>query len=934
MARVNEVRRSGTISNVAPQASGAGVGWAALSKLAQIGADFMQPLADEKAQEAGYNAVYRDADGTLKVDKANVLGGRSAEIQNAAAYSKFLSQRRIDMQETYAELAQRHEFDPAGFKEAADAYSALLAKEDMPAALKEELLTSARSEASRTFNGLFQSATDRNYRESERNTRAHRDMIADDYVSLYMMGEFDEAEKKLAELSQLSAFRVSAPYITETQAESDAYLRGIRGSAKIAYITQRLTGETFSPELRREAEELLKDPDISPDARRKLDTAVTAAIKGVDGKAIADGLASDNYTAKVRRAESGGKATAKNPLSSAYGPYQFTRGTWAENVRELQSQGGAEWAKGLSEAQMQAMRADPAAAEEVFRHFRQKNAATLANAGLPVTEGTEYLAHFLGAGGAVTLLSADPNAKAADVLAKAIPGFSEANPTMADMTVGEMMNWANRKMTVKASDIAASQAALYQIEDEEVRAIASKELSRMYDMRRTMETESLLDYQTRIVEGDNLTETEIRNDQSLSDAGQNQLIKELRTARKDQTLIAQTISDLNSGAAFNIYENDDRKRIDKTFEASLGGKPAMSPEGQASAADITMRSGIMPETMFKSVRGAMTGNDPAAFAQAAEFTNQLLQRQPNAMSAYGGREDVQSRLSDYAFYSEFQSPEEAAARVLENNTPEAQAKRKNLSDAAKDAAKGLKPGDITSFFADKGFSATLGNEGQQAGLMEDYDRLFRDAFVSTGDPELAKNRALTEMSRIYGPNMVTGDSRIMKYPPQSLYPADVNAPRGEEFAWMTRQVVGEVTDLLGPEGFVGGALTALARGLALDPTLEAGADPAGIRLVSDEITRRDVSSGKAPSYVLYYTDRDGATQMAPQRFFFDPSGINQDAGARDRMNDQRSMEEAATNRRLWKEHFRTMGYSEGEAMRAVEQNHNEFGLAPPDALSQ
>jgi hypothetical protein len=42
--------------------------------------------------------------------------------------------------------------------------------------------------------------------------------------------------------------------------------------------------------------------------------------------------------------------------------------------------------------------------------YANQNQAILSKAGVPVTPGTTYLAHFAGPGGAVKVLQADPNA--------------------------------------------------------------------------------------------------------------------------------------------------------------------------------------------------------------------------------------------------------------------------------------------------------------------------------------------------------------------------------------------------------------------------------------------------------------------------------------------------------------------------------------------
>src|SRR5262249_11625465 len=77
--------------------------------------------------------------------------------------------------------------------------------------------------------------------------------------------------------------------------------------------------------------------------------------------------------------------------------------------------------------------------------FTRDNEAVLAKANIPITDATRYLAHFLGAGGAVRLLSAAPGSSAA---AAAGPQATAANPTIlgGGRTVQDVIDWANRKM--------------------------------------------------------------------------------------------------------------------------------------------------------------------------------------------------------------------------------------------------------------------------------------------------------------------------------------------------------------------------------------------------------------------------------------------------------------------------------------------------------
>lgn len=114
------------------------------------------------------------------------------------------------------------------------------------------------------------------------------------------------------------------------------------------------------------------------------------------------------YYSKLRVKESGSDDAAKADTSSALGRYQFLKGTWDE-VRAKHPELNLT-ADG---------RTDPQQQERAIRAFTQDNIEVLKAAGVRVTEATLYMAHFLGAQGAIDMVNADPNANAAQLFPKA-----------------------------------------------------------------------------------------------------------------------------------------------------------------------------------------------------------------------------------------------------------------------------------------------------------------------------------------------------------------------------------------------------------------------------------------------------------------------------------------------------------------------------------
>lgn len=150
--------------------------------------------------------------------------------------------------------------------------------------------------------------------------------------------------------------------------------------------------------------------------------------------------------------ESGGNPNATNPNSSASGLGQFIDSTWLSTIKQARP----DLAQGKSDADLLAMKTDPQLSREMTEAYANQNQAILSKAGVPVTPGTTYLAHFAGPGGAVKVLQADPNAMAGDVLGA---GVVKANPFLANMTARDLQAWADRKMGGSAPQPAPAPAS-------------------------------------------------------------------------------------------------------------------------------------------------------------------------------------------------------------------------------------------------------------------------------------------------------------------------------------------------------------------------------------------------------------------------------------------------------------------------------------------
>lgn len=149
---------------------------------------------------------------------------------------------------------------------------------------------------------------------------------------------------------------------------------------------------------------------------------------------------------KIVGVESSGNPMAKNPASSASGLGQFTDATWLATIKRHRP----DIAIGRSDAQLLALKSDRDLGWEMTVAHTRDNLAALRSDGLPTDEGSVYLAHFLGIGGARLALRADPSAPVSAVMS---PAAIRANANvryggkfLPDFTVGELRRWAEVKM--------------------------------------------------------------------------------------------------------------------------------------------------------------------------------------------------------------------------------------------------------------------------------------------------------------------------------------------------------------------------------------------------------------------------------------------------------------------------------------------------------
>lgn len=146
------------------------------------------------------------------------------------------------------------------------------------------------------------------------------------------------------------------------------------------------------------------------------------------------------YVNQVIKAESGGIANARNPNSTATGLGQFIESTWLKLFRE----NFPDRAKSMSDSTILALRTDADISRAMIEAYAKQNAELLRQAGVSVNEAALHLSHFLGPGGAISVIKAAPGTPVAGLLSQ---GAIDANPTIlgGGKTVDDVIAYANQR---------------------------------------------------------------------------------------------------------------------------------------------------------------------------------------------------------------------------------------------------------------------------------------------------------------------------------------------------------------------------------------------------------------------------------------------------------------------------------------------------------
>jgi hypothetical protein len=173
-------------------------------------------------------------------------------------------------------------------------------------------------------------------------------------------------------------------------------------------------------------------------------TTVNNPFGNADGSV---GNAIKSYLPKMFGAEggseNGGMVPNKAGASSAFGPAQFTDGTWIDTVRE--NDPATFMRLGGNKGAILSLRTNPTYHNQMAEKFTEGNAKAIP-AGVPINDASLYAMHFFGRGAGPKVLAADASTPISQLVgADAIA----ANPFLKGMNAGEARSWAANAISKK-----------------------------------------------------------------------------------------------------------------------------------------------------------------------------------------------------------------------------------------------------------------------------------------------------------------------------------------------------------------------------------------------------------------------------------------------------------------------------------------------------
>lgn len=277
------------------------------------------------------------------------------------------------------------------------------------------------------------------------------------------------------------------------------------------------------------------------------------------------------------------------------------------------------------------------------------------------------------------------------------------------------------------------------------------------------------------------------------------LLRQIQT--RDRAKLAGIEKDLDILQRFENGEGlKNRAEAETVWESRVQelGPDAQPRQLMDEAANITLRAGAVPESIFRLTRAANASNDPAQVAAGIMFHGAIVAKSPTADTGANKRIQAGSAMMRVLGVDAG-----TAATLLTENEPTGPVRKERTEIF--DTELGF---DSADFLGRIGFDEDRLPPGLQGGARQ----MVREFYAQTGSLEVAEAAVQDLMKRQYGQTQVMGRNETVRFPPESYaLPGNMVGPGVDGAA--RRQIVEElVQDFLDERGLKPAQTLAETRG--------------------------------------------------------------------------------------------------------------------------
>lgn len=539
---------------------------------------------------------------------------------------------------------------------------------------------------------------------------------------------------------------------------------------------------------------------------------------GTDPVSIAD---------RIIQLESGGNATAANPNSTALGPGQFLEETWlgllARHRPDLVEN------PEFDRETLLALRTDPELSRQMLDAFTAENTRYLQDRGIAITPGNVYLAHFLGAAGAVAVLRADPRMNMSSLVSD--DAIAANRSILEGKTAAQVIQWAENLMAgTRGTTVGLLDAIPYE-DRQTLTADAAADVTRQRNAQAAQEEAVYQQQLNALLVGIHdgrygMSEINDARRSWLGDYSDITRVEEaFNKANGEQLDLAAALRDFdNPDYQFSQWESSDQDKADLVFE-SMGGVGALLTGGEGQPAAmlrlqaVVERAGIIPSTALAQLRTGIYSPNEQIRTAAFTILDGLYRGNPALIENTLNDQDL-TRIQRYQELAPLMPPEQLAQVLNPSQDPRDVARRETLRAEGRTLAAAVPLPAILQAFDP---NVLPGNQplqpldpGMQRALRDDFATLYAENYALTGNADVSQRLALQALNQKWGATDIGPDRRLMPYPPENHYP-----PIDNSHEWMEQDLRTYIEENYGTDTQDWGVVPSMATEANLEPRVDA-----------------------------------------------------------------------------------------------------------------